>query len=398
MSNHKVKIRKTVRITAMSSLCYRCEKDIEEEDDFAECDSCNSLFHLKCASVTKKEANARKNSKCLKLYCPECFKAKGEATPEKLKEILGLLYKMDMCMQQQKTSNVPSSIEQKLIELDKKISANKAVTSGNTANNDIPKPAYASIAKNGSVKPAIVIKPKTKQTSTKTFEEITGKIDKSDLNVCGTRSARDGGVVLRCENSAETLKAKQIVNEKLGSNYEVIVPKIKSPRIRITNIASDIPKESIINELKKHNEQIKNINMSLITVIQRKIRSTQTNDAVVEINSESYNKLMEIGVLKLPWRECRLFEHLHVKRCYKCCGFFHNSTECKQTQKCSQCAGSHKHSECKSKNHCCINCKHANDKYNLNLETDHHAYDKQCPVYKRRLGSVKNKIEYNDTE
>lgn len=381
----------------MSSLCYKCEKDIEEEDDYAECDGCDSLFHLKCAGITKKEANARKNSKCLKLYCPECFKAKGEATPEKLKEILGLLYKMDMCMQQQITSNLPSSIERKLNELDKKITANKVVASGNTANSSA-KPAYANIVKNGTVKPAIVIKPKLKQTSTKTFEEITKKIDKNDLNVCGTRSARDGGVVLRCVNSTETLKAKQMVNEKLGPNYEVIVPKMKLPRIRITNITSDIPKESIVDELKKQNELIKNMNINLITIIPRKIRSNESKDAIVEVNSESYNKLMEIGVLKLPWRECRLLEHLHVKRCYKCCGYFHKSTECKQSQKCSQCAGSHKHSECKSKTYCCINCKQANEKFNLNLGTDHHSWDKQCSIYIRRLVSVKNKIEYNDAE
>lgn len=138
--------------------------------------------------------------------------------------------------------------------------------------------------------------------------------------------------------------------------------------------------------------------MCLVTVIPRKLRSSQSNDAVVEVNTVSYNKLMEISVLKLPWRECRLFEHLHVKRCYKCCGFFHKSTECKQGQKCSNCAGSHKHSECKSKKYCCTNCKQANDKFNLILETNHHAWDRQCSIYKRLLASARSKIEYNESE
>lgn len=382
----------------MTSLCYVCECDIEDDDDFAECDGCNLQFHLKCASVTKKEAGARKNSKCLKLYCPECFKSKNEGTSEKLKEILALLYKMDCCMQQQKTSNSQSSIEQKLIALDEKITANNASNNDAFVNNRSVKPNYANVVKNGSLKPTIVIKPKSKQTSSKTYEDITGKIEKNELNICGTRNARDGGIILRCENSAETLKAKQIVKDKLGSNYEVILPKVNLPRVRISNIDPELSNESIINELKNNNECIKEMEMKLVTVIPKKIRSVQSNDAVVEVNSESFNKLLEISVLSLPWRECPLSEHLYVKRCFKCCGFFHKSSECQQNQICSHCSGSHKHTECKNKKKmCCTNCKQANEKFKLKLDYNHHAWDKQCPIYLRRLNSVKNKIEYKES-
>lgn len=382
----------------MSSLCFMCEHDIdEEEEDFAECDNCNVLFHLKCANITKKEVNARKNSKCLKLYCTDCFDKINNSTPEKLKEILALLYKMDCCLQEQKTSNLSSTIELKLNTLDKKIEKFNSSNNDSNVNQFNSKTAYANIVKSGTVKPAIVIKPKTKQSCTKTFEEISEKIGKNDLKVCGTRNARDGGIILCCENSTETLKAKQIVNEKLGTSYDVLLPKINSPRIRITNIAPDIPNEQIVTELKKHNDQIINMDMRLVTVIPRKIRSIQTNEAVLEVDCESFNKLLELSILSLPWRECKVFEHLHVKRCYKCCGFFHKSTECSQSQNCSRCAGNHKHSDCKSKNLCCVNCKIANEKFKLNLDTKHHSWSTQCTIYQRRLSSVKNRIEYNST-
>lgn len=381
----------------MSSMCYKCENDIEENDKFIECDGCNSLFHLKCANVNLTEAKARKNSKCLKLYCPECFKAKTEGTAEKLKEALALLYKMDCCIQQQKTS----TIEQKLAALEAKITANNATQCTQNIVHQTPKPShatYANVVNKTNVKPTIVIKPKTKQTCAKTIDEISKKINKNDISVCDTRNARDGVVILRCHNKSETLKAKQVVNEKLGSNYDVILPKVKKPRVRISNIATDIPNESIVDELKRNNEQIKDIELKLVTVIPRKIRSVESNDAVFEVCSESFNKLIEISILNMPWRECRVYEHLHVKRCYKCCGYFHKSTECTETQKCSRCAGAHKHSECKSKLSCCVNCKLANEKFNLNLKTNHHAWDKNCPVFQRKLASVRNKIEYNETE
>lgn len=333
----------------MTSICYVCDKAINEEAadvNYIQCDGCDSLFHLECTDTRRTDVAARKNSKRLKLYCPECFKAKVDGPSAKLDQVLTVLYRMDSCLQEQKSTNVnvPSSIERKLDELDKRIAANSAQIDPDV-NRRNTSAAYASVVKHRNVKPAIVIKPKSKQSSAKTFKEISGKIDKKDLDVCGTRKARDGGVVLRCANASETLKAKQIVNYKLGSNYEVIVPKIKQPRIRITNISTDIPNDSIIDELKKNNDPIKDMEMRLFTVIPRKSRSITTNEAVVEVSCVSFNKLMELSALSLPWRECKIFEHLHVKRCYKCCGFFHKSTECKQCQKCSRCAGPHKHSE-----------------------------------------------------
>lgn len=380
-------------------MCYKCEEEVADGDDidYAECDGCDSLFHLKCCGVTKKEAKARKNSKCLKLYCPECFKAKSEGTPAKLKEILGLLYKIDLCTQQQKTSieqKLPETIEHKLNALDKKI--NSVAVNADNSNSKVS-PSCANVSKR-SVKPAVVIKPKTKQQSAKTFDDISKNVQKNEVKVCSTKKIRDGGVVLRCENPTETMKVKQVVTEKLGDNYEVVLPKIKCPRIRITNIDKEIANDSILDELKKHNSSIDQIDMQLVTVIPRKRNSAEWNEAVFEVKADAFKQLLEIGVLSLPWQECKIYEHLHINRCYKCCGFSHKSSICKHGQKCSRCAGSHKHSECKSSQLCCVNCKFANEKYNMNLETNHHAWNKECPVYKRRLSALANKIEYSDCE
>lgn len=309
----------------MDSLCYKCEKEIKDDDDYSECDSCDTLFHLKCGNVTKKEFNARQNSKCLQLYCPDCFQSKSNGTAAKLNEIIKVLYKLDLFNQEQKVAKdkTASSIQNQLQSLDKKISSNKtpvASSSKLNAKSRNQTSSYASVTKT-SVKPAVVIKPKTKQISSKTFEDITNNVDKSQVNVRSTRNVRDGGVVLRCENATETMKVKQIVNDKLGDKYEVVLPKVKHPRLRITNIDPDIENDSILDVLKQHNNELHEINMTLITVIPRKFRSTSFNDIVIEVNGEAFNTLLELGALSLPWRECKIFEHLHVKRCYKCCGF-----------------------------------------------------------------------------
>lgn len=136
------------------------------------------------------------------------------------------------------------------------------------------------------------------------------------------------------------MKVKQVVTEKLGDNYEVVLPKVKCPRIRITNIDKEIATESILDELKKHNSNIDQIDMQLVTVIPRKRYSAEWNEAVFEVKADAFEQMLDIGVLSLPWRECKIYEHLHVSRCYKCCGFSHKSNVCRQEQqKCSRCAG-----------------------------------------------------------
>lgn len=381
------------------SLCYICEEEITDDDEFSSCDSCDCVFHHKCANVRVKDKDARLRSNCLRLFCPECFKEKSNGTFEKLKEIAKILYKIDhfnqeQIVKQQKSDDVIASLTQQIISLESKIDslgngrdANKTMTKTNT---------HLDTVKRSDIKPAVVIRPKNKQQSSQTLSDITGKVGKSTVNVCGTRNVRDGGIVLRCDNSTETMKVKQLVVDSLGDDYEVTLPKIKLPRLRISNIDPEIKNDEILSELKSHNPTINNMNMRVITVLSRKYRDSSYNEIVIEVNSVDYKQLIDMKKLRLPWRECRIFEHLYLVRCYKCCGFQHKSNDCQQNQKCG--SGSHKSIDCKSKRKCCINCKAANDKNKMNIDVNHHAWSKQCPILKRHLSKLAQRIEYNATE
>ncbi|XP_055306893.1 uncharacterized protein LOC129571155 [Sitodiplosis mosellana] len=347
---------------------------------------------------------------------------KENSTDEKLKTIMKMLYKLDVFNQEQKphiaiNNESISSLSSKLNVISSKLdsvsssgsnSSNSSGSNNNSNNNNNATSdtsrqtanSYASVAKKGNVKPAVVIRPKNRQDSKKTFEDITKNVERDAVNVCGTRNVKDGGIVLRCVNATETMKVKQIVSEKLGDDYEVVLPKVKHPRLRITNIPVESQKELVIEELKKHNETIRGMDIKLVTVINKKATSRQTasNEIVIEINGADYSKFMELKVLKLPWRECRIFEHVYMKRCYKCLGFSHIANDCKNEQKCSKCAGPHKFSECKSKKVSCANCRHANESLKHKMSTNHHAWSKDCTIYKRRIESLVNKIEYNASE
>lgn len=395
-------------------MCGLCEEKLSDEgDDAFECDLCNKTFHLECCEARKGDIKQRKGSKCLKMFCTSCMKDNENVLPEKMNDLMQMIYKIDMSCQQKKASEqsnnqlmnemmkMMKSMMEKLETLENRVQKVESTPIISRSDDAIPSTSstFANVVKLGVPKSAVVVKPKNKQHSKKTMEQITTAVDKTSVNVCGTRNARDGGIVLCCNNTTDTMKVKQIVREKLGDDYEVTLPSVKNPRLRITNINIEIANDSIIEQLKQNNDLIKDDEIKLVVVIPRKFRDAITNDVIVEVKCEVYKKLLRAGVLRLPWRECKVLQHLYVKRCFKCCGFSHTAQQCRQNiQFCSKCAGAHKFDSCRSKKMCCINCKVANEKFGLNLNTEHHAWSRDCRVLSRKMQTLQDKIEYNASE
>lgn len=256
-----------------------------------------------CAGARKGDVAARKGSDCLQIFCSEC-QEKGEVVvPAKLNEMMHLIFKIDMSCQQKKASEQTNTqmltdmmkmmtvMMEKVENLDermKKIESSTFITHTNdtaaaTLSAATPSSSFSNIVQSGMPKSAVVVKPKKKQHSKQTMEKITQAVDAASVNVCSARNARDGGNILCCNNANDTMRVKETVREKLGDDYEVTLPPVKNPRLRITNINIDIANGSIIAELKKHNELIENAEMKLVTVVPRKYREAVSNDVIVEV-------------------------------------------------------------------------------------------------------------------
>lgn len=384
-------------VTNIGKYCGRCDEELETKDECFDCDSCMARYHLNCCGVSKSELKARKTSTCLRLYCTSCFSLFTSGVVSKVDELLKFVHKIDLFNQETKSTKdndaaVIQSIMTKINQMDEKVTSIESGMAKTTPT------SFANVLKTGNVNPVVIVKPKKKQKCAETLNEINRNINKKDLNVCKTRNTRDGAVILSCESTNETMKAKQLINDKLGSEYEVVLPDVKNPRLRISNLDPEIENDNLINVLKSHNQRISAIEMKLITVINRKYRNHFTKDIVVEVKSDDYKQLRKIETLNLPWRECKIHEHLYIKRCFKCCGFAHIAKDCKQKQRCSKCAGNHKYSECKSNDICCINCRIANEKWKSKLNTNHHSWSKECSVIKRKMVQLQDKIEYNEAK
>lgn len=49
------------------------------------------------------------------------------------------------------------------------------------------------------------------------------------------------------------------------------------------------------------------------------------------------------------------------------------------------CAGNHKSNECKATKKKCINCMYKNKTYNLKIDDEHDALNRECPTFIRAL-------------
>lgn len=72
-----------------------------------------------------------------------------------------------------------------------------------------------------------------------------------------------------------------------------------------------------------------------------------------------------------------MIDGVDILCCFKCKGFNHKASECKNNEVCVECLEDHKTNECnKERINKCINCERANEKLKLDLDENHNTRSK----------------------
>lgn len=180
----------------------------------------------------------------------------------------------------------------------------------------------------------------------------------------------------------------------MGEKYVIQVPKRRNLKIKIYDVDTE---DSEIEQ--KFWEKIEEQNGFMKNSVQGKILHKSRRDGtkrttiIAELNDEAHEKMIEEGKVKIGWKICKVQDHTGMLRCFKCNGFYHFAKDCNKEETCGICAGKHVTKGCKSDVKKCINCEEKIRVYKIkNLNSDHSAFDTDCPCYKREIEKQKNKI------
>lgn len=388
--------------------CETCKK----AEDIYNCDGCGKGLCKKCGNITSSEIKVLqlKNNRVMKFYCTECLKFESLNLLQKIVDektvvinnkdkIIELLEK-DICQLKRELDELKLRKNQVNIEtLDikeeiKELKCMMIKSSGNKTQNIQQRPSYSQVL---ASKDVMLIQPKQMQDNETTKKVLQSKVEPKEIEVgiSNIRNLKNGGVAIACNSKEEVNKLKEVVNEKLGSDYTIKIPNLRNPMIKIVGLSKSYEKETLLKYIVSQNENIEHkINTFNVIVVKKMVKKYM---AIVEINPELYKEIIEErnGRINVDWDSCRVYEHFNIVKCFNCGRYGHKAAECKNNSICLKCCSeSHREKECQSSEIKCINCTINNDKLQMNLSVNHSVFSPKCPALKKVQTSIAEKTKY----
>lgn len=368
-------------------ICKLCNKECAEGVERIHCmGPCNSDFHSKCVGFTPVSLKFYKSCDSLFFECEECRDNPYRMINKTLEKILSFMCILNERMNRQETNS--DAMFKQLEELNCNLQKFEDERSTVNELKEVKSNAMASSAEiyNGTVSDAVVlVRPKTIQKCADTRADLDKNNIPKDIAM-SVNNLANGGIEIKC-NKQDLPKLHENATKKLGEGYNVVVPKQHKPKIRVTKMSVKQSDVNIIASIRDQNELLRDADMKVLRVYE--IKYNESYGAIIEVEPKAFNILMNEKVIVIGMNSCDVTECVSVLRCYKCCGYNHKSDICKNKKACLRCGGDHEMKECVATKSACVNCKRVAEKQKLNLDLNHPAWSKICPVLKRNLDREK---------
>lgn len=373
------------------NICVICKNAVTQDDESIKCDgTCFRKFHVKCLKFTPSFLKQYKECKNLLFNCNECVCNPIASLSETVKKMLSYMQIIDERIKRHddQFKYAYESIElvhenmreNKNLLMDK---IEKVINNSDHKQSNLVKKSI----------PMVVVQPKKSQKSVITKSELTKSIDPKSIGISDIHNIPNGGIAIDCKTRDETTKLKDEAYTKMGDKYTVKITESNTVKVKLIGMSDKLSEDEMLKTMREQNEFLMNSEIKIKTIFENK----KHNDfgAILEMDNESYNKILTGEKIKIGWCRCRVFECVDVRRCYKCCGYNHRSSQCKNRLSCLKCGGEHLMKDCSARNYVCVNCKIAVEKLNVKLDIFHPAYSFACPVYKRKIQIEKKKMKFN---
>lgn len=409
------------RTLAKSCGSKECLKLLSEDDAIIGCaGSCRKIFHAKCVGIGKDDFEVMKKHKTVCYRCVDCTNFEGSVI-EMLKTInskIAIINSKFLSQQSSTTIELSERINriENIIEKSGKSVANgmakivEEVTSVVEKNSsEVTKKIedaqgsanWTTVVNNKRKKKekVVIIKPTNdKKSRAELKKSLRSSIDSSVVKINGMNSIANNGVALRCDDDEMCDKVIEEIKNKMGCNVEVRKPLSTKPRIKMLRVNDPETDDSeLIMQLKKNNQCIED---TLIEVIRREQVKKNGNvcngifNIVLQVDTSAYENIMIDKKLKHHFQRYNVVDNIYIRRCYKCWGFNHNASECRNELACSKCAGCHKFNECNASEKNCVNCMKCNERAGTNYEINHDVWSPECSIYKIKLMRSKRGLSH----
>lgn len=384
-----------MRAAEIAKMADCCNGEVTTDNVFM-CDGCGSTKHLLCDGVNKNEAVARKKSARLLLYCTGCNGDRDNIMTQSITTIKQFVLKFDATAQMNKAEitnihNLLTTVSKNLNEKFEKLSDKVAVaaTTENRANGvSTNAQSYAAVAKKN--RNVFIVRPKQSNAETKTTrDKVKKNVNPVVSGVVSMENISNGGVVVVCNSEENMNKLKAATEKKLGNEFTVDFAKKRMPKIKIVGMSEKLSNEDICESIRGQNHWVGENVFKIVNVYSVK---DKYYSAILEVDAQMFEACMREKYITVGWESCKVYEHVNVLMCLKCCGYNHKAKDCNGKEACGRCSGSHKTAECTSQAEKCINCVLANKKFNMKLDVNHHVSSSECKVRKRKIDIAKQHV------
>lgn len=395
------------------SNCFKCKLNFDDVKAIIQCVSCKSFYHGKCENIELRGFHMKKATwKCKQCsgdaYCEEGTNLRSRKRSrvdegvdlyliEEMNLTLGLLLKttneLNQKVDQLLSENQCLKSEIEKLKQSQVINADTVVSHSTTS-------TYASVTSTNKPNNTkiLLVKQKNQQNDvTQIKRDLQDKVKPGELGIGVSmgRTTRDGGLILTCGNEKEITAVQSEIQQKLGDTYKVDRPKTREHRIKVVGVDEgeyQSTDDDIIKRVMKQNDLGGSNNSFKLQILRKMQVVNRRFNIIFETDSDTYNSLMIRQKMNLGWNRCWIYDDYGIVRCYNCNKYGHLQKECKDKKTCAKCAGEHDVKDCQGNPVKCINCVASNEKYKLNLKTNHIVWDhSECETYKRIEKSRKNK-------
>jgi len=261
--------------------------------------------------------------------------------------------------------------------------------------------SYSDVAGGANVKqkpreffPRLIVKPTITQESKISLEDVNKIVMAKGAKVTKKYVSKDGTIKLDCWDE----KSMKLVEEglKANKNYNLELPKMLMPRLKVVNLNEDV---NDLDEIELAQSIISQNGLpdSSSVVVHKRYQNNKTGlyTVIIEVDPLSKIQLLRGDYQKvfIATQRAKIYEYVGVRRCGKCLKFSHGTVECQSEQVCTKCSQTgHVSKDCKNDKHC-LNCHEKNLKFpNLKIKSDHIVTDNQCPCYMEIVKNIKGRI------